>query len=47
MPRLTVVLVASDIPPAPDWVGRQLADGRIDLLERPCADPAEVAGHPP
>ena len=43
MPRLRVVLVANDLPPTPDWVGRRLAERGIGLLERACADPAEVA----
>src|SRR3954447_6763988 len=43
MPRLTVVMVANDMPPTPDWVGRRLAERGIELLERACAGPAEVA----
>jgi D-3-phosphoglycerate dehydrogenase len=44
MPPLKVVMVASDMPPTPDWVGRRLAERGIELLERPCTAPAEVAG---
>ena len=42
MPRLTVAMVANDLPPTPDWVARRLADRGIELLERECAGPAEV-----
>jgi D-3-phosphoglycerate dehydrogenase len=40
--RLKVCLVASDWPPTPDWVGRELGDHEIDLVESACSGPAEV-----
>jgi D-3-phosphoglycerate dehydrogenase / 2-oxoglutarate reductase len=43
MSRLNVAIVANDIPPTPDWVGRSLAERGIDLTERACASTAEVA----
>jgi D-3-phosphoglycerate dehydrogenase len=43
MAQLKVVMVANDMPPTPDWVGRRLAEQGIDLRERACAGPAEVA----
>lgn len=42
MPHLTVALVASDMSPTPDWVPERLAEGGIELLERPCSYPADV-----
>jgi D-3-phosphoglycerate dehydrogenase len=42
MPRFKVALVANDLPPTPDWVGRRLDERGIDLVERACASPAEV-----
>jgi D-3-phosphoglycerate dehydrogenase len=42
MTRLTVAMVANDMPPTPEWVGQRLAERGIDLLERACAGPAEV-----
>jgi D-3-phosphoglycerate dehydrogenase / 2-oxoglutarate reductase len=43
MSRLNVAIVANDMPPTPDWVGRSLAERGIDLTERARASPAEVA----
>jgi D-3-phosphoglycerate dehydrogenase len=43
MPRLNVVLVVNDLPPTPDWVAPQLAALDVELAERLCANPAEVA----
>ncbi len=43
MSRLTVAMVANDMPPTPDWVAQRLAERGIELHERACADPAEVA----
>jgi hypothetical protein len=43
MSRLNVAIVANDMPPTPDWVGRALAERGIDLTERACASAAEVA----
>src|SRR5262249_50020778 len=42
MGRFKVAMVANDLPPTPEWVGRQLAERGIDLLERTCASPADV-----
>jgi D-3-phosphoglycerate dehydrogenase len=42
MPRFKVILVASDMPPTPPWVGQQLTEHGIDFVERLCATPAEV-----
>ena len=42
MPRLKVVMVANDMPPTPDWVGRDLAEQGVDLVESACATPTEV-----
>ena len=42
MPGFKVVLVASDLPPAPDWVTERLAEHAIDFSERTCAGPEEV-----
>jgi D-3-phosphoglycerate dehydrogenase / 2-oxoglutarate reductase len=43
MPPLKVALVANDLPPTPDWVARELAEQGIELIERECALPSEVA----
>jgi phosphoglycerate dehydrogenase-like enzyme len=42
MSRLTVSLVANDLPPTPDGVGPRLSERGIELRERTCANPAEV-----
>jgi D-3-phosphoglycerate dehydrogenase len=42
MQRFKVALVASDMPPTPDWVGRQLDERGIDFIERACTSPAEL-----
>ena len=42
MQRFKVALVASDLPPTPDWVGRQLDERGIDFIERACTSAAEV-----
>ena len=44
MPRLKVVMVANDMPPTPDWVGRRLAERGIDLHEVACAGILEREG---
>jgi D-3-phosphoglycerate dehydrogenase len=43
MPALKVALVANDLPPTPDWVSPELAVQGIELIERACALPSEVA----
>jgi len=40
--RLKVVMVANDMPPTPDWVGRRLEEQGIDLIECACGSPSEV-----
>jgi D-3-phosphoglycerate dehydrogenase len=35
-------MVANDVPPTPDWVGRRLAERGIDLIESACTNPSEV-----
>jgi D-3-phosphoglycerate dehydrogenase / 2-oxoglutarate reductase len=42
MPPFKVVLVANDLPPTPDWVGRTLAEQGIELVERSCTGASEV-----
>ena len=42
MPHLKVALVANDLPPTPDWVGHQLAEQGISLVERECTALSEV-----
>jgi D-3-phosphoglycerate dehydrogenase / 2-oxoglutarate reductase len=43
MPGFKVALVANDLPPTPEWVGPSLAEQGIELVERECEGPAEVA----
>ena len=43
MSRLIVAMVANDMPPTPDWVGRNLCERGIALTERACASADEVA----
>jgi D-3-phosphoglycerate dehydrogenase len=42
MPQLKVAMVANDLKPTPEWVGRQLTEQGIELLERDCAVASEV-----
>jgi D-3-phosphoglycerate dehydrogenase len=42
MPRFKVVMVATDMPPTPNWVPARLAEHGIDLVERACTSRAEV-----
>jgi D-3-phosphoglycerate dehydrogenase len=42
MARLKVAMVANDVPPTPDWVGRRLEERGIDLLERACSSSDQV-----
>ena len=42
MTNFRVVMVANDLPPTPEWVGRQLRDSGIDFREHICANGAEV-----
>ena len=42
MSEFKVVLVASDLPPAPEWVAKRLAEYSIDFCERICTRPDEV-----
>ncbi|HEX4132308.1 MAG TPA: C-terminal binding protein [Pirellulales bacterium] len=45
--RFKVVLVGSDLPPAPRWVSERLAEHSIDFVEHLCinSDEVAVAGH--
>jgi D-3-phosphoglycerate dehydrogenase / 2-oxoglutarate reductase len=42
MPQLKVAMVANDLKPTPEWVGRQLTEQGIELLERDCSVASEV-----
>jgi D-3-phosphoglycerate dehydrogenase len=43
MSELKVALVANDMPPTPEWVARQLAEQAVELTERACRGPDDVA----
>src|SRR6478672_6539623 len=43
MSKLKVALVANDMPPTPEWVARQLAEQAVELTERACRGPDDVA----
>lgn len=42
MSKLNVVLVASDLPPAPDWVAQRLAEHAVHFSELLCSSSDEV-----
>jgi D-3-phosphoglycerate dehydrogenase / 2-oxoglutarate reductase len=43
MSKLKVALVANDMAPTPEWVVRQLAEQAVELTERACRGPDDVA----